>query len=262
MARIRTVKPEIHEDEAMEVLSDSAFRLFIGCITRSDDAGRLLGNPQLLGSKIWPYNPRPPEEVEQLLAELDRAGLVQRYEHDGRQLIFLPGFTANQRIEKPQPSKLPPIDHPDSQIIPGSVGDRSETDPPRKGRERKGEERRGESAIDTADAPLSLLLADLIAQNGSRRPRVGKRWVEAERLLLERDGRDRSEAEQLIRWCQADEFWRSNVLSMPKFREKYDTLRLQAQRGSNGKPAGSLTADLERLEAEKQRLLREEKAAA
>lgn len=91
----------------------------------------------------------------------------------------------------------------------------------------------------TADqAPLCHLLADLIASNGSRRPRIGRKWVDAERLLLERDGRDRSEAEQLVRWCQADEFWRSNIMSMATFREKYDRLRLQAQR-SNGAGGGA-----------------------
>lgn len=80
-----------------------------------------------------------------------------------------------------------------------------------------------------ADAPLSHLLADLIESNGARRPRIGKRWVDAERLMLERDGRSYAEAERLIRWAQASDFWRANILSMPKFREKYDQLLLQAK---------------------------------
>jgi hypothetical protein len=37
-----------------------------------------------------------------------------------------------------------------------------------------------------------------------------------------------------IDWCQDDEFWRSNVLSMPKLREKYEQLRLQASRRRTG----------------------------
>ena len=37
------------------------------------------------------------------------------------------------------------------------------------------------------------------------------------------------QAEWLIRWCQADPFWRRNVLSMPTFRAKYDQLRLKAE---------------------------------
>lgn len=102
------------------------------------------------------------------------------------------------------------------------------------------------SSAKAADAPLSNLLADLIAQNGSRRPRIGTRWLDAERLLLERDERDRSEAERLIRWCQADEFWRGNILSMPKFRQKYDQLRLQAQRHNGSTPDPAREAEARR----------------
>jgi hypothetical protein len=91
-----------------------------------------------------------------------------------------------------------------------------------------------ESALTRERAALSFLLADLIEGNGSKRPTVTKAWADAERLLLERDGRARDEAEALLRWCQADDFWRSNVLSMPKFRAKYDQLRLHQQR--TGRP--------------------------
>lgn len=228
------MKPEIHADEAMADLSDSAFRLFIGCITQSDDEGRLRGDPRLLASQVWPYRTRTPEEVEKWLAELDRAGLIQRYAHAGRPLIFLPGFQSNQRIEKPQPSGLPAFDHPESEAIPGSFPEHSATDPPRKGRDRKGEEG---NVADRDDAPLSHLLADLIVRNGSRQPRVGKTWLTAERLLVGVDERDPKEAERLIRWCQEHEFWRANILSMPKFREKYDTLRLQAAESKDGQKA-------------------------
>jgi len=51
--------------------------------------------------------------------------------------------------------------------------------------------------------------------------------------MLDNDGRAESQVMKAIDWCQDDEFWRSNILSMPKLREKYDQLRLQAAR-SNG----------------------------
>jgi hypothetical protein len=53
--------------------------------------------------------------------------------------------------------------------------------------------------------------------------------------MLDRDGRDATQAEWLIRWSQKDEFWRTNILSMPKFREKYDQLRIKAM-GANPAP--------------------------
>lgn len=73
-------------------------------------------------------------------------------------------------------------------------------------------------------------LADRIEANGSRRPSIGKGWHDAARLLMDRDGITESQIHTAIDWCQADAFWRSNILSMPKLREKYDQLRLTATR--------------------------------
>ena len=77
---------------------------------------------------------------------------------------------------------------------------------------------------------LCTLLADLIEGNGSKRPTINKQWRDATRLLIDKDGREYDKAERLLRWCQADEFWRANILSMPKFRDKYDQLRLAANK--------------------------------
>jgi len=76
-------------------------------------------------------------------------------------------------------------------------------------------------------------LADLIEANGCRRPTITKRWRDAARLMIDKDGRTLDEILGAIRWCQADEFWRSNVMAMPKLRAQYDRLRLEAQRKRN-----------------------------
>jgi hypothetical protein len=85
---------------------------------------------------------------------------------------------------------------------------------------------------DKSSGPLCALLADLIAGNdpNEKRPTVTAAWLNAERLLLERDERDFDATERLIRWCQNDDFWKANILSMPKFRQKYGQLWLQASR--------------------------------
>jgi hypothetical protein len=67
-----------------------------------------------------------------------------------------------------------------------------------------------------------------VVENGGRPPTITAQWRTSARLLLDKDGRDLAKALNLIDWCQADSFWRSNILSMPKFREKYDQLRLRA----------------------------------
>ena len=81
---------------------------------------------------------------------------------------------------------------------------------------------------------LCAHLADRIEANGSRRPTVGKRWHDAARLMLDNDGRSEEQIHHAIDWSQDSEFWRINILSMPKLREKYEQLRLQAAR-TNGR---------------------------
>jgi hypothetical protein len=97
------------------------------------------------------------------------------------------------------------------------------------------------------------VLADLVEQNGSKRPNITNRWRSEAEKMLRLDHRDPADAETLIRWCQSDPFWRANVLSMPTFRAKYDQLRLKMANG-NGRETDK--ARLERLAAE----MRQEKA--
>src|SRR5690606_28090915 len=77
-------------------------------------------------------------------------------------------------------------------------------------------------------------LADRIQANGSKRPIVTKRWRDAFRLMLDRDGRTVEQIRTAIDWSQDHEFWRANILSMPKLRERYAQLRLQARRPRAG----------------------------
>lgn len=52
-----------------------------------------------------------------------------------------------------------------------------------------------------------------------------KRWQDAARLLIDAEERHFEEAVEVLNFCQADEFWKANILSMPTFREKYPQLR-------------------------------------
>ena len=90
---------------------------------------------------------------------------------------------------------------------------------------------------------LCNLLADLIERNGSKRPTVTKAWMDDARRMLDLDGREPEKAARLIRWSQDDDFWRANILSMPKFREKYDQLRLQAEKPTSSRPAAVTPAE-------------------
>jgi hypothetical protein len=48
--------------------------------------------------------------------------------------------------------------------------------------------------------------------------------------LRETDNRTEADIEKVIRFSQGDSFWKNNILSMPKLREKWDTLWMKAGR--------------------------------
>lgn len=119
----------------------------------------------------------------------------------------------------------------------------------------------GTTFLRTSDGPprddverVCQHLADAIETNGSKRPHVSERWRTEARRLIDIDGRTPDQIIRAIDWCQSDTFWRANVLSMPKLREKYDQLRLAAEReqaqGRSADPRGdALRAAMERARA-------------
>lgn len=79
------------------------------------------------------------------------------------------------------------------------------------------------------DELLDLLDSEII-RNGGKAPNRTKKNRDAVRLMLDRDGYSAEQIARAIQWCQADEFWRSNILSASKLRQKYEQLRLAAMR--------------------------------
>lgn len=77
-------------------------------------------------------------------------------------------------------------------------------------------------------------------------------WATDADRMIRLDKRDPQEAANLITWAQHDSFWRSNILSMSKFRKQYDKLRLQAVSQSKQKQSRD-------TETTVQRMLREER---
>lgn len=77
-------------------------------------------------------------------------------------------------------------------------------------------------------------LADAIASHGVARPRIGKKWHDAARLLITSDGYTLEQVAETIDWLRTGTdrdaaFWRGNILSMPKLREKFAQLVLKRQ---------------------------------
>lgn len=92
------------------------------------------------------------------------------------------------------------------------------------------------------EALLDLLDSE-IQTNGGKKPTRTKKNTDAMRLMLDRDNHTAEQVAAAIRWCQNDEFWRANILSASKLREKYEQLRLAAQRKPGTRTAPTTKAD-------------------
>jgi hypothetical protein len=114
MPRIRSVHPAIVEDDVLASVSAYAERTFVRLWTVLDDEGRAKDNPRLLAAQLYPLHDRV--DVERDLAELAAAGLLQRYEVDGRRYLCAKP-EAWARYQKPRrkvASNLPPSPSPDN----------------------------------------------------------------------------------------------------------------------------------------------------
>lgn len=240
MPRIRTVKPEYPKNRKVRQVCRDARLLNIHLWNLADDEGRLQELPQWIIGEVFPTDEDvTPGVLSEWLVSLHSAGLIVRYEVDGERYIQCHGFTEHQKINRPSKSRIPTFDA-GSELSLSDHGGLSEDSPPEQGTGKgTGNREQGTSEADATDAPLSNILADLVAANDpdGKRPTVSQRWKDAERLLIEADGRDPATAERLMRWALKHEFWRANVRSMPKFREKYGQLYDQATRAKREHPA-------------------------
>lgn len=73
-------------------------------------------------------------------------------------------------------------------------------------------------------------MADSVAARTGRRPHITKRWRDAARLMIDRDQRPVDQIHAAIEWIAQSDFWAANILGMPKLRDKWDTIYLQAKR--------------------------------
>ena len=277
--RIRTIKPEFWRSKDVARLSLNARLLFIGLWSYVDDNGvgwdelASIAGDLYADDLVYGDTRATLAMVSRGLQQLSEAHLIVRYtvddpasDYNGRHLLQVTGWGKHQKIDKPSLGHRYPefsgetadLSAPELPVFDSSSRDPRETLAPgtgEQGNRGTGEQRTtGRSAhADTPVRPeveaLCDHLADRIEQNGSKRPRITKGWRDAARLLLDRDDRDLDQAHLLIDWCQGDEFWRSNVLSMPTFREQYDRLRLAAQRKNH--PSSKLDSQGEILARER-----------
>lgn len=78
----------------------------------------------------------------------------------------------------------------------------------------------------------------LILQNNPSAKVKESGWGDIVRLMVERDKRTLAAIDQVIEWSQGDDFEKTNVLSMGKLRERFDSLTMKMKRGERGRESG------------------------
>ena len=79
---------------------------------------------------------------------------------------------------------------------------------------------------------LAKFLEKCITENNPKFPQnesQRQRWAKDFDLMIRRDKIDADDIAEVIDWCQNDSFWRSNILSGKKVREKYKQLRMRIE---------------------------------
>lgn len=110
--RIRSTKPEYWRSERIASVSWDARLVLKGLESYVDDNG--VGKddlPLIVGDLFQRDLVREPSRtlarVTEALSELNEAGLLHRYEADGTTLLFVAFWESFQRVDKPQPGRMP-----------------------------------------------------------------------------------------------------------------------------------------------------------
>ncbi len=233
MARIRTIKPSFFTSLTIANLTLEQRLTFIGLWTHVDDNGRCEYDPRLIKAALWPLDDRSPEDVHGDIVALTEASLIAHYILSERSYLVVCGWREHQKINRPTPTSIP---GPESgQIVPLTCGNEDSLrahgglteSSLREGKGKEGKGRESEPPPRRIDVErlLEALVAGLTANDV--KPTITDRWRNDLRLILDKDGREMNEAISVIKFATTDKFWKSNILSASKLREKYDTLRLQ-----------------------------------
>jgi hypothetical protein len=177
----------------------------------------------------WKYNhPENPNVLRSCLQDL----------HDLPQTRLLSDFSRNTQYLAP--AFLETFHQTFTQTFGEGSGEHFRNSSPKQEQEQEQKQDKDMSPIDPACSQMAQFLKAAIMRNtpDARVPDSLVKWADTFRLMRDRDKRDFPEVKAVIEWATAHEFWRANILSASKLREKYDTLKGQMARGGHrsGRP--------------------------
>lgn len=276
--RIRSIKPEFFTSPDTGRASLRARLFYVALWCWADDYGIGETNFSMLAGFAFPEEDQiERKELPSLCKEVAEAYGTMFYTVRGRHYYSIPTWDEHQRTQRKAAAKYPTPDHPEaapdlrvygetepSAPTQGTSAPTQGSDEYGTGEREQGKGNRGTcdpadagsssdaaSGADTTEATnpdaeaLSHYLADRIRTNGNKVRTVGKRWHDAMDRLIRIDGYTPEQIRQVIDWSQGNEFWAPNILSAPKLREKFDTLKGQMlnERNRNQRPERMTAAD-------------------
>lgn len=104
MSRIRSIKPEILDDEVAAGLSDAAWRLWVSSWVLADDHGNFRAGTRYLAARVWQDSSHAAAEP---LLELSSKGRVKLYAVAGQRYAHINGWGTHQRIDNAGNPRVP-----------------------------------------------------------------------------------------------------------------------------------------------------------
>jgi len=100
----------------------------------------------------------------------------------------------------------------------------------------KNKSRNSAKAKYTDDSPYLKMAKEFFMEirknNDEAKPPNFQTWADDMRKIVELDGRSIENVRNLYKWTQLDDFWKGNILSPKKLRDKYDQLKVQSGRAN------------------------------
>ncbi len=175
--RIRTIKPEFYQSEALGRVPREDRLLAAALITWADDKGYFVTLPAVIAGSLFPFDEDGKAFVSAGLKSLHAIGFIELFEGN---VGHLPGFQRNQRINRPsesrlQPKALVPLKFSEPSVSPhGALSEPSPTEG--KGREGNGMDLGGEANSTKADEPSAPSPQEQLRQvwNDHRGPKLSE----------------------------------------------------------------------------------------
>jgi hypothetical protein len=251
LVRSRNIKPAFFTNDDLVSLPPLTRIFFIGLWCFADREGRFEVRPVKMKGQILPLDNG---DITVMLQELHRKNLIELYEVGGRRYGWIPTFKKHQHPHHTEAeSVIPDIskgkvltvnspldngEYPSRILIPDSIKNilLSEVGAPRSevgaqaSSDVKSPKKEKAFCRNSDEFRLSEILFFLIKKRrpGFKSPDLQK-WAEVVDRMIRIDKRSVAEIEDVIVWCQNDEFWQNNILSTEKLRKQYDQLAMKME---------------------------------